>query len=141
MTSVRNIEKVLRDLPDEEISELLETLREEAGVKYSRFPRDKAEKVAAILYLLQKYPRLNTILATHDLAPAFDEIESFDWGEAIGRIGRAIFGGSEEEQKQPVQVIVEQPQQNNATSGWMPYAILGMFALMLIVVLIAIARG
>ena len=141
MTSVRNIEKALRDLPDKEISELLEVLRTEAGVEYSRFPRNKTEKVAAILYLLRKYPHLNTLFAAHDLAPALDSVEeSFDWGEAIGKIGRAIFGGGDEEQKQPVQVIVEQPQQNT-TPSWIPYAILGMFALMLIVVLIAVARG
>jgi len=135
-------EDLVSALPDEEVDRLLRLLVKESGEVPRADPNtlSKTDKVAAILYLVQRYPKLRRHLAISDHIDTYDAIEGIDIGGIVRAVGEAIFGTPEQSSPPP-------PPQTNITveqagpPTWVWYALLGFFALMLIVVLIAVARG
>ncbi len=138
------LEQVLEQIDEKELTNLLRIAIDETGEKPIK-PIDELtseEKVAALIYLVDKYPKLNRIIISSSQAEHFMAIEHFNVWDVIKKIGKAVFGSDEKKQtQQPPERTTIITSGDTEVPSWVWIAFVG-FMLMVIVILAIIAiRG
>lgn len=138
-TQHERVLELLKELDEEKARRLLELFIRETGEKLARKPASKEELVGALVYLVDKYPKLQKYIPVYEFDEFFDRIEHFNMWDVVKKVGEALFGEKEKPPSQPSQPVVVQT--GSDIPGWVWIALIGFMLLFLVVALIiALAR-
>lgn len=138
-TQHERILELLKGLDEDKARRLLDLFLKETGEKLIREPESREELVGALLYLIDKYPKLQKYIPIYEFDEFFDQIQYFNIWNTIKKVGEALFGEKEKPPSQPSQPVVVQT--GSDIPGWVWIAIVGFMLLFLVVALmIALAK-